>query len=284
MSWQVLIIISILLYSITTLLQRVFLKNDKINPVLFAILFQFSTGIFIGIFGLFFGDVYLPNIQPLWINLFFMTVLYGLANIFMYKALQHIEASRFAIIFSSRTLFTILASSFLLKESLTLQQFGGTLFILAGITLVNVGTKTFTFGKKEFFVLIAAICFGFGLTNDRILLKSFTVYPYAFINLLFPTIFLGLFNISRVKEFSLFFQTNFFGKMTLMSFLYAISVVTFFSALQKSSNSSQISAIGTISVVVTVILAIIFLKERENMSKKIIGSVVSFVGLVLLNS
>ena len=284
MNWQILIAISLLLYSVTTLLQRVFLKGSKISPVLFAICFQLFTGVFIGIFGFIFGTMSFPNMQPFLGNLFLMAVLYGLANTFIFKALKQIEASQFAIIFSSRTLFTILASSLLLKEGLTLQQLGGTLLILAGIVIANMKVKMFTFGKTEFFVLLAAICFGFALTNDSMLLKSFPLYPYAFINLIFPTVFLSLLNFSKIKGLSFFFQTKTLGKILVMSFLYAVSVVTFFSALQTSNNSSQIAAISTVSVIITVLLAIIFLKERENMGKKIIGALLSFIGLVLLNS
>ncbi len=123
MNWQILIAVSLLCYSITTLLQRVFLKDTKINPALFAICFQFFTGIFIGIFGFAVSDMSFPSLQPFLGNLLLMAVLYGLANTLIFKALKQIEASRFAIIFSSRTLFTILASSLLLKEGLTLQQF-----------------------------------------------------------------------------------------------------------------------------------------------------------------
>ncbi|MBI2430560.1 MAG: DMT family transporter [Candidatus Levybacteria bacterium] len=282
MSWQVLIAVSLLCYSVTTLLQRVFLKDSKINPVLFAIYFQFFTGVFIGIFGFALSDMSLPPLRPFLGNLLLMAVLYALANTLIFNALKQIEASRFAIIFSSRTLFTIFASSLLLKEGLTLQQFGGAFLILTGIVVANMKTKMFIFGKTEFLVLVAAACFGFALTNDSFLLKSFSLYPYAFINLIFPAIFLFLLNISKIKDGSFFFKAKFFGRMIVISFLYAVSVLTFFSALQTSGNSSQISAISTVSVIITVILAIIFLKEQENMGKKILGAILSFIGLLLI--
>lgn len=261
------------------------MKDSKISPVLFATYFQLSTAVFIGAFGFVFNDMTFPNIKPFIGNLFLMTILYGMGSVFMYAALKRIEASRFAIIFSSRVIFTILASSLLLNEGLTLQQLLGTFLILSGIVVVNIkeGGK-WSFGKGEFFALLLAICFGFQLTNDSFVLKSFPLYPYTFISFLFPGTFLALWNISKISQVSLFFEGKLLWKMVLISFLTAVAVVTFYQALQLSGNSSQIGAISLLTVIITVLLAIIFLKERQEIGKKILATLLSFFGLLLLNS
>lgn len=56
----------------------------------------------------------------------------------------------------------------------------------------------------------------------------------------------------------------------------------FFVALQKAPNSSQVAAINLTSVIVIVLLSIIFLKEHTDWLKKIVGAVLSFIGLLLL--
>ena len=70
MSWQILILISVVLYSISVLLQRVLLKENDSRPVAYAMFFQFLTGIVLGIVGFLFADMYLPsNFSDLFWNL-----------------------------------------------------------------------------------------------------------------------------------------------------------------------------------------------------------------------
>lgn len=284
MSWQTLIIISTLLYSIINLLQRVVVKDSKIDPALFATVFQLLTAFLIGIFALAVNQMSFPDIKPFIGNLLLMAVLYGFGSVFMYASLQKIEASRFAIIFSSRIIFTILASSVLINEGLILPQLIGTFLILFGIVVVNIKHKKWSFGKGEFLALLLSVCFGFQLTNDSFVLKSFPLYSYSFISFLFPGLFLTLFNISKISQVSLFFDKKLLHKMFLISFLYAIAILTFYQSLQLSGNSSQIGAISLLTVIITVFLAIIFLKERQEIGKKIIGALFSLLGLLLLNS
>src|SRR5256885_144713 len=110
MSWQILALLSVITYSFSSILQRVILKESNSHPMAFTILFQLFVGLFILLYGFAFSKMTLPDLRPLAFNLTLATLLYATGNIFIFKALKITEASKFSIIFSSRTLFTILAS------------------------------------------------------------------------------------------------------------------------------------------------------------------------------
>ena len=117
MSWQILITLSIFLYSSSVLLQRVLLKNNKTDPISFAILFQTGVSLVIGLFVLITkGGINFPNLLPFFWSVVLMTVSYALANIFIFKSLKFTEASSFTVIFSSKTIFAILGASLFLGE------------------------------------------------------------------------------------------------------------------------------------------------------------------------
>src|SRR3989344_4013508 len=161
MSWQILILISVVLYSISVLLQRVLLRQNESRPVAYAMFFQFLTGIVLGVVGFLFADMSLPaNLSSLFWNLILMTVLYGFSNVFIFRSLKQIEASKFSILFSTRAFFTVLASSLVLKELLTGTQFLGALLIFSGVILVNLKSSKFSFDKGSLFALLAAFAFG----------------------------------------------------------------------------------------------------------------------------
>jgi transporter family protein len=283
MSWEILICLTVILYSISVLLQRIILKETDSNPILSSIIFQLLTGFFLTSIGLFLGKITLPPLQPLLINLFLMICFYGSSSIFLFKALKQSEASQVTIIFATRALFTILASSLLLNEGLTGKQFIGVLLIIAGIISVHLKSTKLSFGKGDLFAILAAIGFGFANTNDRFLLHHFTIYTYMSLAFIGPAILTSALYYKELKHISLFFRQSILQKMILLSFLYGISSITFFGALQLSPNSSQVAAINISSVIVIVLLSIILLKERGNIYKKIFGACLTFIGLLLLS-
>ena len=282
MTWQVLVALSVILYSVSVLLQRVILKESNSKPIAYSIFYQFLIGIFMAVAALFFGGMHLPNLSPLIFNLILMAFFWGFSNIFVFKSLKQTEASKFTIIFSTRAFFTILASSLLLKELLTVKQFIGVLFIFLGVVLVNLKFRKFSFKKGEIFALIGAICFGLANSNDRYLLKHFKLYPYMAVCFIIPSLVMSLIYPKELKHIKLFLGKKILTKVILLCAFYGLAALTFFAALQIGSNSSQIASIGLSSVIVTVLLSIIFLKEKKDFVKKGMAAILSFIGLLLL--
>ncbi|MBU0570201.1 DMT family transporter, partial [Patescibacteria group bacterium] len=283
MSWQLLITISVVLYSISVILQRLILKENESQPIAYSIFFQFLTGMLIGIIGFLFADMSLPtNLKSLLLNLVLATFLYGFSNVFIFKSLKQTEASKFTIIFATRAFFTTLASSLILKEFLVGEQWLGTLFIFLGVILVNLKSSKFQFGKGEILALFGAITFGLANTNDRFLLQSFQVYPYVAIGFIAPSFLMSAIYPKELKYIKLFLNKKILKKVLVLSVIYAFSAITFFAALQTSSNSSQVASVNLTSVIITVILSMIILKERDNFPQKIVGAILTFVGLLLL--
>ncbi|MBI2641073.1 hypothetical protein HYW87_00555, partial [Candidatus Roizmanbacteria bacterium] len=94
MTWQLFLGLSISAEVAGRLIQRVILRDDKSDPVAYAIVFQLLGGTVIGIYALLTGFT-LPNLQPISLNLVLMPILFGSANIFIFKSLQLTEASIF---------------------------------------------------------------------------------------------------------------------------------------------------------------------------------------------
>ena len=70
--------------------------------------------------------------------------------------------------------------------------------------------------------------------------------------------------------------------MMILAFFYAISAVTVFEAYQVGRNAAQIAPLNQTTIIVTVVLAVIFLKEKTQFARKILGSLISFVGVLFL--
>lgn len=283
MTWQTLILISVLLSSVATILQRIILAKDSSNPKAYSIIFQLITGVMIGSFGYLTTDMSYSGIKNLWPNLAIMTVLYGYGNLFIFKALKALPASEFSILFASRVLFTILASSLLLAERLSPQQFLGAILIFLGVILVNIKKQSqFKWNLNQTLGLLAAACFGLANTNDRFILTTVDLYPFLLIAFILPALMITALDLKIIKTFSMFFQPKIFSKIAIMSIIYGLGAITFFTSLKIAPTSSQVVSINLTSIIVTVLLAIILLKETDNLPVKLLATALSFAGLIML--
>src|SRR3989344_6139666 len=282
MSWQILILISIVLFSVGTLLQRILMKGKESDPIAYSIVFQLLTGIIIASYGFLFANMDFPEVVPL-TNILLMTLLWTSANIFSFTAIKYIDVSRYTIVFSSRLFFTVIASSLFLGEFLNTRQWLGAILIFASIYIVTQkrGEKL-AFTKYDAFSILAAMSFGFANTNDRFLLRTFELYPYVAIAFVFPAIFTAIIKPKHLKHLRVFAERTILKKMLFLCLFYSVSSLAFFRALQVAPNSSQVVAVNLTTVILTVLLAVIFLRERKNLGRKLLGATISFIGLLLV--
>lgn len=283
MTWQVFILLSVIFYSISIIIQKSILKKENANPIAFGIIFQFIVGIFIVLYGFIFAGISFEKFAPLFVNFILVTVLYSALNVFVYKSLKETEASKFTIIFATRALFVTVITLFILNETPLPKHILGALLIFAGILLANPKAIKFKFTKGELFAFLAAICFGFVTVNDRFVLKQVDVYSYTSFAFLGPAILMSLIFPKQLKYIPVFLSKSNLPKMAFLCLLFAANAIFYFLAMQTGNSASQVVSAGLVSVIVIVLLSVIFLKERTNMALKIIGSIVSFAGLLFVS-
>lgn len=284
MNWLTLVLLSVFLYSIGLLLQRVLLREEKSDPVSYSIFFQYLTGAMLLLMGFIFSEMSLPSLKPLLFSIVLLTVLYGFGNILVFRGIKQVEASRFTVLFSSRALFTVLGASVFLSEVLTLKQWSGALLVLAGVFYIS-SEKRFRLqvSRKDWPAIFGAMAFGFANTNDRFLLKTLDPYPYLVMAFVLPAILMSVLKRRKLRKISVFLKRRMFSKMFIISIFYALNAVAFFTALKIAPSASQVGLVNLTGVVVTVILAIIFLKERDNIARKLISAILCFIGVYLIS-
>lgn len=146
----------------------------------------------------------LPNITTVLPNVALLIFLYGIGNVFQFKALKVTQASMFVILFSTRALFTIAASTLFLHEGLGLSQWIGALFIFVGVVLVTLKNNGFSIKSKEWLPLAAAAFFGFANTNDKILLTNMDLFPYLIMAFTLPAVFISIIFPTSARKMTTF--------------------------------------------------------------------------------
>lgn len=282
MSWQILLAISIIAYGISVLLQRVLLREDESDPVAYTIVVEFLGAITVTVFALFVGFKIPNNFLSLLPNIALMTAVYAVGSTFMFKSLKRIEASEFTILFATRTFWTIIGAIIFLGESFLTTQALGAILIFTSVVLVSWSKKLFSIQGGEIQGLLAGALFGLGFINDAYILQSFDSTTYLILAFILPAIALTIAFPKSTKKMKPLLRRGNFAKMAILSVLYAISGITFFAAYALGRNAAQLSALDQLATIVTVVLAIIFLKEKAHLVRKIAGAILSFLGVVLL--
>lgn len=280
MTWLYYIILSIFAGSIANLLNKILMKDNKSDPMLSSILFQFLLAFFFFLLSLIKGFVMPPIfIYPL--NFILNGFLYGLGTFFIFKALKYIEVSESSIIYSFGSIITVISSIFFLKESFNFSKSLGLLLILISIIAVSK-PKKFKINKGVWYALGTAVLYGLAITNDAFLIKHSDTFSYLSVISFLPGVVLLLISPKSIKKIDYYFNLKNLLKLLIFSIFYTIASIGFYLALVKGGQTSQVATISKSQIILTILLAAVFLRERDRLFIKIIYGILVVGGVILL--
>jgi len=279
MSWYILAIINVISISVGTLFQKLSMKEDTSDPVASSIIFQFLLGFITLLYALMQGF----HLPPLFLLPFFILSgsLYAIGTIAFFKAFKFIGASEVTVIGGAGVITTIIASFVFLHDKLTLLQILGVLLILSAVVAVNITKQKFKFNSGSLLALLGTSSYGLAVVIDSYIIRHYDAVSYLPLISFVPGMLLLLRYIHRTRSIISTVRSIDIN-LLIFTVLYSIQAISFYSALQGGALVSQISAISRASIILTVILAMLFLKERKHILLKIIASVLTTTGVLLV--
>lgn len=211
---------------------------------------------------------------------------YTLGYLFFYKAFEIGNVSVVSSVINIQNIFVILIAHFIFHQQLTSLQIPAIILVLIGITLVSVNFKDLKSGSKGLIVgvketLLAAIFFGmffwpineFNSERADWIFVSFTT---KFVAILFLVL------IAYVQKFSLKIAlSSKKEKITLagVGLLEALAVLGVSFGVSYG-DSIIVAPISSALTIVTITLAVIFLKERITKIQAL-GIILTIFGIIL---
>lgn len=280
------IILSYIFYfvaSSASSLQRRFLFKHKEYTTPEQITFTFQC-----VFILFLGSLFFPLFSPFYLSggfwqLFLLALVCGVfsagSNIASYLAQKHMDAGVTTVLWNIYTPVTIFLSSILLNEGLKPVQILGTFFLLFAIVIISKKHRTgrFTFDKYFLLTILSGILISGVLVAERALQNTtgfsagvMISWGSAALTLGLVSLFWGAKHSYTTKEVLTTGGLQFIGSLSYVILVWV------------SGNLSVVSSITTFKVVIIFIAAAIFLHEREDMYRKILGSIIAVIGLLLM--
>ena len=142
--------------------------------------------------------------------------------------------------------------------------------------------KKLELNKGIFFVLLAALLMGLSDISGYYILQTLDASVYQIYFYLLPVFTLLLVQPSTIKKISYYFKLDRAIKVITLAIFDTLGMLALFFAYKAGGKASVIGPLSSTKVIVTVILAIIFLKERTNITRVLVGAAITVIGVVLL--
>lgn len=283
MNWLVLTFVSAITGSLTRILQKVLLKDKDSDPFAFGFVFQLVVAFLFLVHTLLTNTLEIPNLSGVFINLVVMSLFYSLGNLFTFKAFKVAEASEVSVIFASSTVWSVISAVIILGDKLNQQRILGILLVVLGIGAINYSKSKRKLNKGHLFALLGAVLFGIAFTNDAFIINRFKgVSSYMILAFAVPAFNTFLFKPRSAKNIPSYLNGKILIKLLFCGLFYALSALTIFEAYKRGGQASIISPIKQTSIIFTVIISYIWLKERDKVWNKILGTLLAFGGVLML--
>lgn len=283
MSWQLLTIMSVTTFSVSVLLQRLLLHKHKSDPYAYVIAFQGLTGVLVGVYAIFHG-FQLPELSKLWFPVLATMILYGVGHVAYAKTLQLVEASAFPILFATQAIWVMSIGVLFFDETLNIRQVIGALLVLGGVALLTKRPKAISKFKLERSVvlgLLTGLLFGLASVAWAYVGRHADTVSWTALGFIGPAIVVLLARPQAARKLKPFFSGEVAGSMVLLCLIFSVSGVTLLQAYQ-SGNLSVVAPLRQTGIIVTLLLGVFFLHERDNLRRKVLGALISFVGALLI--
>lgn len=281
MSWQLLTAISVFSLSVSVLLQRVLIHKDKTDPFAYAVVFQGIVGLILMFFAIAYGFK-LPNISNYLLPAILSIVAFGLGHIVYAKTLQVVEASAFSVLFATQAIWIMLLGIVLFNERLTITQITGALLIFSSVGLLVKNIRSLSIDRGTALGLLTGILFGIAITSWSYVGRHTDGLSWAAISFIGTALVAFLAKPSTIHKMAPLIKGKLLPKLMLLGVLYAIGSLAMLFAY-KEGSFTIVTPLRQTSIIVTVLLALVFLpKERNRIRIKLTAAVVCFLGVLLI--
>lgn len=224
-----------------------------------------------------------PNFSQYWFASISCIILFAAGNIALAESLQRIEASVFTVIFATSVAWIMLFGTILFGEPLGLWHVIGSLLTFISILLLVETRGRLKFDRGILFGLLSGLLFGLAVIGWVYVGRKAEPISWQAITFIAPSLLIALVypkSLAKAKPLLKGRQLNW---LLLASFTFAVSTTALLYAY-KHGQINQVAPLQQSSIIFTVILAVIFLKETKNLTRKIVSALICFAGVLMIVS
>lgn len=279
MEWLIFVILYLIFYVIFNQTYKVATKTltkPGALTMLLQLIGSLSILLLIPLF-----EMKLPNDPKIYMFLGLSIIFYTISDRVNTTVRSGIEASTFSVITQLSTVFMIVAGVLFFKEPFVLNKFIGAILIVFSNILIFFKKGN---GKPNKYVLLgilANVCFSIALFLDVNNSDKFNLPIYVASTLGIPTILIAIFERIKFSDIKEEYKNGNKKAIWITAVSWSLSILAQLRAYQLGSVSI-VAPLCALSVILNVIVGYFFLKEKDNMLKKIIAAILIIFGIILI--
>jgi len=251
-------------------------KKDGVATVLL----QLIAGISILILSPLFSFTF-PKNPRIYLLLTTACVFYALYDRLQTTIRKNLEVSVYSILDQLWKVFLIAFGLLIFKEPFVLNKILGALLILGANVYLFYKKGKFRFNKYVCFGFLSAFIFIIAISIDIGISKQFNLPFYIMFTLVVPALMIALVEKISFKELKEEFLFSKDKKYYLITGLSWGLLIFFMLRAYRFGQVTVVTPLAATSVLINVIIAYIFLKERKDKFKKILAAILVIIGVYL---
>lgn len=256
------------------------LTTNMLNKGALTILLQTGASFF-SLICIFFTPLKFPTSPLIYIFLFFSCIFYALNSRLATTSRSGLQASTYTILKQLSTVFVLIAGFTLFKEPLIFKKIIGSFLIIISNILVFYHPSKVSFNKYLITGLFANLSLSIALLLDVKTSPYFNIGFYVTTILLLPSLLISICEKINFPDIQKEYHIHNKKILYLTMFTWSIMMITKMRAYQLGSIT-LIATLCSLSVIFTVFISYIFLKERDNLIKKLLASLFIVIGISLI--
>lgn len=245
-----------------------------------TILVELIAGVF-SLLWIPFFEIKFPTDFKVYLLLGFAIIFYAIQNRLATTARSGMEASSYSIIKQLSNVFVIIMGFIFLKEELTFHKVIGSILLIGSNVLIFYQKGTWKNNHYLLLGVLANLCMGMALFLDVNTSNSFNLAFYVSLTLLFPAILVFITERIKIEEITREWKTNSKYFILLTGISWSFMMITKLRSYQLG-EVTKIAPLCSLTVILNVLFAFIFLKNRNNIIKKLIASILIILGVFMI--
>lgn len=277
--WWINLIFYLLLNVAWLQLYKIATKKVKKDGAITTLLELIGAGSIL-VVSLFFNFKFPTNI---WIYVLFgiAIIFYALNDRLQTTVRKNLEVSVVSILMQLSNVFVFIWGILFFKETFMLQKaIGAILIVIANVFLFYKKGK-FVFNRYTILSFLSSIALSIAVSLDAGISGNFNLAFYAFMDLFGSAILISL--VERIKPRDMLEEYKQGNKKAIIATGMVWGLYIFF--MLRTYNSAPVTTVaplGAVAVILNVIASYIFMKERNNIGKKIIAAILVILGVILV--
>lgn len=277
--WLLFVFMYIVLAVAFTQFYKIVTKTSKSDGTL-TVLLQFLAGISALLLCPFFKFSF-PTDWKVYLFLGIACIFYAISDRMNTTVRSGIEASTFSIIKQLSTVFMILAGLLFFKEPFVWKKIIGAVLIIFSNILIFYKKGNQKLDKYVVLGIISNIAFSVALFLDVNISDNFNLAFYVALTLLIPALFITIAERIKLSNIKKEFQNGNKKAILITSLCWGTMIVVQLKAYQLGDITS-VAPLCALTVIGNVIVGYLFLKERNNLFKKLIAALLIIISVFLI--